>query len=102
MRILVIEDDADIRSICERIFAWAGHDVASAVDGEPGLDLVGSLEPDVIALDISDARDRWPRRPRGAPRVGEAIDPGHQLMSSAMTSGPKDPTNSSPGSAVHG
>ena len=52
MRILVIEDDADIRSICEHIFAWAGHDVASAVDGEPGLELVGSFEPDVIALDI--------------------------------------------------
>ncbi len=52
MRILVIEDDADIRSICEHIFAWPGHDVATALDGEPGLELVESFEPDVIALDI--------------------------------------------------
>jgi len=52
VRILVIEDDADIRSICEHIFAWAGHEVAAAVDGAPGLDLVASFEPDVIALDI--------------------------------------------------
>jgi DNA-binding response OmpR family regulator len=52
VRILVIEDDADIRSICEHIFTWAGHDVASALDGAPGLDLVESFEPDVIALDI--------------------------------------------------
>ena len=52
MRILVIEDDADICSICEHIFTWAGHEVAAALDGEPGLELVESFEPDVIALDI--------------------------------------------------
>ena len=52
MRILVIEDDADICSICEHIFTWAGHDVAAALDGKPGLELVESFEPDVIALDL--------------------------------------------------
>jgi DNA-binding response OmpR family regulator len=52
VRILVIEDDADIRSICEHIFAWAGHEVAAALDGEPGLAMVESFDPDVIALDI--------------------------------------------------
>ena len=52
MRILVIEDDADICSICEHIFTWAGHEVAAALDGKPGLELVESFEPDVIALDI--------------------------------------------------
>lgn len=52
MRILVIEDDADIRSICEHIFTWAGHHVAAALDGAHGLELVESFEPDVIALDI--------------------------------------------------
>lgn len=52
MRILLIEDDADIRSICEHIFTWAGHHVATALDGEHGLELVESFEPDVIALDI--------------------------------------------------
>jgi CheY-like chemotaxis protein len=52
VRILVIEDDADIRSICEHIFTWAGHHVAAALDGAHGLELVESFEPDVIALDI--------------------------------------------------
>ena len=52
MRILVIEDDDDIRSICEHMFAWAGHRVAAALDGARGLELVESFEPDVIALDL--------------------------------------------------
>jgi DNA-binding response OmpR family regulator len=52
VRILVIEDDADIRSICEHIFTWAGHHVAVALDGAHGLELVKSFEPDVITLDI--------------------------------------------------
>ena len=52
VRILVIEDDADICSICEHIFAWAGHEVAAALDGKPGLELVESFDPDVIVLDI--------------------------------------------------
>jgi DNA-binding response OmpR family regulator len=52
VRILVIEDDEDIRSICEHIFTWAGHHVAAALDGAHGLELVESFEPDVIALDI--------------------------------------------------
>lgn len=52
MRILVIEDDDDIRSICEHMFTWAGHHVAAALDAAHGLELVESFEPDVIALDI--------------------------------------------------
>ncbi len=52
MRILVIEDDDDIRSVCERMFAWAGHDVSAASDATRGLELVESFEPDVIALDL--------------------------------------------------
>lgn len=52
MRILVIEDDADIRSICGHMFAWAGHHVATASDASCGLELVESFEPDVIALDL--------------------------------------------------
>jgi CheY-like chemotaxis protein len=52
VRILVIEDDDDIRSICEHLFTWAGHHVAAAVDAARGLELVESFEPDVIALDL--------------------------------------------------
>ena len=52
MRILVIEDDDDIRSVCERVFTWAGHQVASALDATRGLALVDAFAPDVIALDL--------------------------------------------------
>jgi DNA-binding response OmpR family regulator len=52
VRILVIEDDDDIRSVCERVFTWAGHHVGSALDATRGLELVASFEPDVIALDL--------------------------------------------------
>ncbi len=52
MRILVIEDDDDICSVCERVFAWAGHEVATALDATRGLALVVSFEPEVIALDL--------------------------------------------------
>ena len=52
MRILVIEDDDDIRSICEHMFTWAGHHVAAALDAAHGLALVESFEPDVITLDL--------------------------------------------------
>jgi DNA-binding response OmpR family regulator len=52
VRILVIEDDDDIRSICEHLFAWAGHQVAAALDASLGLELVDSFQPDVIALDL--------------------------------------------------
>jgi DNA-binding response OmpR family regulator len=52
VRILVIEDDDDICSVCERVFAWAGHEVATALDATRGLALVMSFEPDVIALDL--------------------------------------------------
>jgi len=52
VRILVIEDDDDICSVCERVFAWAGHEVATALDATRGLALVESFEPDVIALDL--------------------------------------------------
>ena len=52
MRILVIEDDDDIRSVCERVFTWAGHQVASALDATHGLELVETFEPDVLALDL--------------------------------------------------
>jgi DNA-binding response OmpR family regulator len=52
VRILVIEDDDDIRSICEHMFTWAGHQVSAAVDATRGLELVESFAPDVIALDL--------------------------------------------------
>jgi len=52
VRILVIEDDDDIRSVCERVFTWAGHQVASALDATYGLALVDAFAPDVIALDL--------------------------------------------------
>ena len=92
MRILVIEDDDDIRSVCERVFTWAGHEVAAALDATRGLALVDSFAPDVIALDLmmpgidgltvlaalrgSAATRRHPRRDRLGPNAQRGPGPG--------------------------
>jgi DNA-binding response OmpR family regulator len=51
-RILIIEDDpASMRGLKDN-FGFKGYDVATATDGEQGLDKALSLRPDLIVLDI--------------------------------------------------
>ena len=51
-RILIVEDDpASMRGLRDN-FAFKGYDVATAADGESGLDRALSLRPDLIVLDI--------------------------------------------------
>lgn len=53
MRVLVVEDDPEIRrSICEYL-GDDGFDVIGAHDGEHALRLAAAGDPDVILLDIS-------------------------------------------------
>ena len=52
MRVLVVEDDADLRTLMWRIFADAGHEVAVAGDGAEGIEKVHSLRPELVLLDI--------------------------------------------------
>jgi two-component system chemotaxis response regulator CheY len=53
MRILVIDDDGDIRAILGMVLAAEGHEVETAIDGAAGLDrLRESPRPSLILLDM--------------------------------------------------
>ncbi len=52
MRILLIDDNDDIRIICKHALLLAGHDVALARGGIEGLALAKSFDPQLILLDL--------------------------------------------------
>lgn len=49
---VVIEDDADIRGLVETVLRQAGFDVTSTADGAEGVELVRTLSPSIVTLDI--------------------------------------------------
>ncbi|MCW2776413.1 MAG: DNA-binding response regulator [Frankiales bacterium] len=51
-RILLIEDDPQVREGLEIALRHLGHDVASRGDGEAGVEAVRSAPPDVVVLDV--------------------------------------------------
>jgi CheY-like chemotaxis protein len=51
-RILVVDDDSDIREVVGEALSYAGYDVAAARDGREGLALCRSFHPDLILLDL--------------------------------------------------
>lgn len=51
-KILVVEDDADIRELLVDILRDRGYDVFEAGDGGAALDLVNQEWPDIILLDV--------------------------------------------------
>ena len=51
-RILVIEDEQDLRQVIEYNLRQAGHDVMSSGRGEEGLRLARSAVPDLVLLDL--------------------------------------------------
>ncbi|MCF5170749.1 response regulator transcription factor [Pseudomonas edaphica] len=51
-RILIVEDDADSASILEAYLLRDGYEVALAEDGQRGLDLHKSWQPNLILLDV--------------------------------------------------
>ncbi len=50
-RILVIDDNADIRNLIQFIFEKAGIEVSQGTDGENGLAQLKSSKPDLVLLD---------------------------------------------------
>jgi DNA-binding response OmpR family regulator len=52
-RILVVDDDADIRTLVGELLQRAGHGVIEAPDGESGLKLFYGQQPDLVVLDVS-------------------------------------------------
>jgi two-component system alkaline phosphatase synthesis response regulator PhoP len=65
-RVLVIDDEAPIRLLCRVNLEAAGMRVLEAGDGESGIDVARTGEPDVILLDVMmPGIDGW--------RVAEAL-----------------------------
>lgn len=51
-RILIVDDNADIRRLIATILANTGHDLDFAEDGEAALEAVKRQPPDLIVLDV--------------------------------------------------
>lgn len=60
-RVLVAEDELDIRSLARLLLELAGHDVLEAADGDAALDLLAEdPKVDVVLLDLRlPRRDGW-------------------------------------------
>ncbi len=52
-RILVVDDDADIRSLVRELLGRQGYDVQEAANGRDGLRAFYASAPDLVILDVS-------------------------------------------------
>jgi DNA-binding response OmpR family regulator len=52
LRVLVIDDEPDVRMLCRVNLRLAGHEVIEASSGEAGLELALRERPDVVVLDV--------------------------------------------------
>jgi len=51
-KILVIDDEQDMRIYLSTLFKKAGYEVEAAVNGEEGVETAASFAPDLITLDV--------------------------------------------------
>jgi DNA-binding response OmpR family regulator len=51
-RVLVVDDEADIRELVRELLARAGYDVVEAADGSEALKVFYSQQPDFVILDV--------------------------------------------------
>ncbi|HUS17821.1 MAG TPA: response regulator [Chloroflexia bacterium] len=51
-RILVVDDTADIRALCEHILKGAGYEVQSAMNGRQAVEMLKDYPADLIMMDI--------------------------------------------------
>lgn len=51
-KILIIEDDSEVRSLIQRLLERAGHDIITAEDGVEGMAAFRSDSPDVVITDL--------------------------------------------------
>ena len=72
-KILLVEDNEMNRDMLSRRLARKGYDVATADDGQSGVDMAASFAPDLILMDMSlPVIDGWEatRRIKGAAETG--------------------------------
>jgi CheY-like chemotaxis protein len=70
-KILIIDDEKDMRVYLSTLFRKAGYDTETAADGEEGVGLAESGRPDLITLDILMPKGSGMRAYRGL-RTSEA------------------------------
>jgi two-component system cell cycle response regulator DivK len=59
-KILLVEDNEMNRDMLSRRLKRKGHEVAIAVDGQAGVDMASSENPDIILMDLSlPVMDGW-------------------------------------------
>jgi len=51
-KVLIVDDDPDIRSMVQAIMKTEGYETDLAVDGQDFLDKVTDYDPDVVTLDV--------------------------------------------------
>jgi DNA-binding response OmpR family regulator len=69
-RVLVVEDDDSIRDLVDIVLTSAGYEVLTAPDGAAALQVVGTVHPDLVLLDMRmPVMDGWEfaRRYRAGP-----------------------------------
>ncbi len=52
-RVLVVDDERDIRELVHELLGRAGHEVIEAPDGREGLRIFYAEQPDLVILDVS-------------------------------------------------
>src|SRR5665213_234716 len=61
MKILIVEDDPDMRAILTRMLQADGYEIETASDSETALSFASSFDPDLVLLDVvlggEDGRD---------------------------------------------
>jgi DNA-binding response OmpR family regulator len=51
-RVLVVDDEPDLRELVRTVLTYHGHQVALAEDGEKALEVLASQRPEVMVLDL--------------------------------------------------
>lgn len=51
-KILVVEDERDIRDLVELTLGFAGHSVVKSNNGADALEIVEAVQPDLILMDV--------------------------------------------------
>ena len=84
-RVLVVDDELDIREAVTEVLSYEGHEVFTAAEGEQGLVRCRQVRPDLVLLDVS--MPELARLPNPVLVDCTPDDPGFDLESLASACG---------------
>jgi len=88
-RILIIDDDEDVRDFLCQALQDEGYEVATAADGLSALELLGQVQPDLILLDaLMPMMDGWISWSRAAITRSRRASPSSPCRPSATPPSP--------------